>query len=228
MKIAEIFYSIQGEGPWMGVPCVFIRLSGCNLRCAWCDTPYASWHPEGSDYSVVELQTRLGEWPRAAVVITGGEPFLFRDLPLLCNALRAEGRPVALETSGSLYQPITCDLLVVSPKLSASDPDSAQFPVEYARHHKGRTDLEPLRSLLAEHHGAILKCVVGSVADVAEVRLLAAKLALPPERIWLMPLAAEPGPLALLAPQVVEWALAAGYRYTDRLHVRLWGNVKGK
>ena len=59
MKVAELFYSIQGEGKLVGVPSVFVRASGCNLRCVWCDTPYASWNPEGDDVAVDEIVRRV-------------------------------------------------------------------------------------------------------------------------------------------------------------------------
>ena len=76
MKIAEIFYSVQGEGSLVGVPSVFIRTSGCNLRCVWCDTPYTSWNPEGSMMTVAEiLEQALASGARHAVV-TGGEPMI--------------------------------------------------------------------------------------------------------------------------------------------------------
>lgn len=228
MKVAEVFYSIQGEGPWMGVPCVFIRLSGCNLRCAWCDTPYASWNPEGKDWTMEELQARLSAWPQAPVVITGGEPFLFPFLPELCAVLRAEGRPVALETSGSLYRKVECDLVCISPKRDSSDPDPLRFPTEYARHRKARLDLQPLRSLLSDHRTAILKFVVASSADADDAQMFAKDLGIPASRVYLMPCATSTGVIQELAPQVAAWSLQYGFRYSDRLHVRLWGNEKGR
>src|SRR6202034_2771105 len=105
MKISEIFYSIQGEGILAGVPSVFVRTSGCNLRCTWCDTPYTSWNPEGRDYTVDEivadvLQTRAG---RAAavtpnsghrlthVVVTGGEPMIADGIIELTHRLKQSG-----------------------------------------------------------------------------------------------------------------------------------------
>ena len=73
MKIAEIFYSVQGEGKLAGVPSVFVRTSGCNLRCVWCDTPYASWNPIGDEMPVAEIVSRVLRFGARHVVITGGE-----------------------------------------------------------------------------------------------------------------------------------------------------------
>ena len=73
MKIAEIFYSLQGEGTLAGVPSVFIRVSGCNLRCTWCDTPYASWNPQGTDLPLSAILEEVGKHPARHVVLTGGE-----------------------------------------------------------------------------------------------------------------------------------------------------------
>src|SRR5262249_39102466 len=76
MRIAEIFHSIQGEGAFMGVPSVFVRTSGCSLRCGWCDTPYTSWQPEGENLSVGEILHRLEQFPSRHAVVTGGEPLV--------------------------------------------------------------------------------------------------------------------------------------------------------
>src|SRR5277367_4250376 len=77
MRIAEIFYSVQGEGSLVGVPSIFVRTSGCNLRCSWCDTPYTSWNPEGAEMSVDEILNRASEFGGARhVVLTGGEPMI--------------------------------------------------------------------------------------------------------------------------------------------------------
>lgn len=228
MKVSEVFYSIQGEGPWMGRPCVFIRLAGCNLRCGWCDTPYASWQAAGEERTVEELLGYLSRWPRVSVVITGGEPFLSPALPALCEALRAEGRPVALESAGTLFQHLVCDLLVLSPKLKGSDPDPELYPAEAERHRRVRENQAPLRRLLQSSNPSVLKFVVSSLAEVRQSLALAEELSVGIDRVWLMPQAAEPADLLMRAPLVAAWALEAGCHYGDRLHVRLWGNVKGK
>ena len=77
MKIAEIYKSVQGEGLLTGTPSVFVRVSGCNLRCWFCDTPFASWAPEGSDIAIDEIVAQVEEWDCRHVVLTGGEPMLF-------------------------------------------------------------------------------------------------------------------------------------------------------
>src|SRR5262245_37086916 len=74
IKLAEIFASIQGEGRLMGVPSTFVRTTGCNLRCSFCDTPYTSWQPEGSFWEIEEILARVAELEPSHVVITGGEP----------------------------------------------------------------------------------------------------------------------------------------------------------
>src|ERR1700683_69515 len=103
MRLAELFYSIQGEGKLTGVPSVFVRASGCNLRCAWCDTPYASWKPEGEDVPVAEIMQRLAEWPAKHAVVTGGEPMIMPDIVELCGALKDAGYHVTMETAATVF-----------------------------------------------------------------------------------------------------------------------------
>src|SRR5215207_4602838 len=103
MLISEIFYSIQGEGELTGVPSVFVRTSGCNLRCAWCDTPYASWNPEGDQRSVEEIVSQV-ETHRSArhVVLTGGEPMIAKDIKALARSIKETGRHITIETAGTV------------------------------------------------------------------------------------------------------------------------------
>src|SRR2546430_7022976 len=83
MKISELFYSIQGEGKLVGMPSVFVRASGCNLRCTWCDTPYASWQPEGSETSIAQILEQAAAYPANHIVLTGGEPMIMPDIVAL-------------------------------------------------------------------------------------------------------------------------------------------------
>jgi len=97
--INEIFYSIQGESLYSGLPCVFVRLSGCNLRCSYCDTRYA--YKEGEKIEIPEIINRVAFYESPLVEITGGEPLLQKDTPFLITSLLEEGYEVLLETNGS-------------------------------------------------------------------------------------------------------------------------------
>src|ERR1700720_3087547 len=88
VKISEIFYSIQGEGMLAGVPSVFLRTSGCNLRCTWCDTPYTSWKPEGDDLSLDAILADARGRGSGHVVVTGGEPMIQPEIVQLTQRLK--------------------------------------------------------------------------------------------------------------------------------------------
>src|SRR3954454_3489770 len=103
MLISEIFHSRQGEGELTGVPSVFVRTSGCNLRCTWCDTPYASWNPEGPDLSTDEILAQILPHPTQYVVLTGGEPMMFKELVPLITALKSHHKHITVETAGTLW-----------------------------------------------------------------------------------------------------------------------------
>ena len=100
MKVNEIFYSIQGESSWAGFPCVFVRLTGCNLRCTYCDTQYA--YDEGEEMLLADIIGQVAEYRSPLVEITGGEPLLHKETPLLVSRLLDMGYRVLLETNGSL------------------------------------------------------------------------------------------------------------------------------
>ncbi len=100
LKINEIFYSIQGESSYLGYPCVFVRLSGCNLRCRYCDTTYA--YEEGSYLSPKELFEIIGSYKTRLVTITGGEPLLQPQVVPFIKSLLEKGYQVLVETNGSL------------------------------------------------------------------------------------------------------------------------------
>src|SRR3954466_8168810 len=145
MRIAEIFYSIQGEGRLAGVPSVFIRTSGCNLRCVWCDTPYTSWQPEGDDLTLEAILERIDHYPQARhVVLTGGEPMITPQVVELTERFRARNLHITIETAGTVFKPVVCDLMSISPKLAPSTPSGPwQEP-----HERLRLQPEVLRRLM--------------------------------------------------------------------------------
>ena len=98
LRLAEIFYSIQGESSFMGLPCIFIRTTGCDLRCNWCDTEYA-FHG-GEKWSLERILRHIAQWPCKLVELTGGEPLLQKNLPLLADELLERGYTVLIETGG--------------------------------------------------------------------------------------------------------------------------------
>ncbi len=223
MVIAETFASIQGEGMLAGVPSFFVRTSGCNLRCAWCDTPYTSWRPEGSRRSVGELVAGAAASGCAHVVITGGEPLLQREFPALAVALGRAGHHVTVETAGTVAPEFECSLLSVSPKTSNSDPDG-RFR---GRHRALRADTAPLVKLLVQHPEHQLKFVVRGEEDIGEVLELVERVGAERGRVLLMPEGRTAAEVAGRAGAVARLCLRHGFRYSPRLHLDLFGGGRG-
>src|SRR5215217_4845811 len=113
MLISEIFYSLQGEGVLTGVPSVFVRTSGCNLRCTWCDTPYTSWAPDGREYSHEEIVAAVRSAACGHVVVTGGEPMIAPGIIELTEELKSAGQHITIETAGTVFKPVACDLMSI-------------------------------------------------------------------------------------------------------------------
>ncbi len=227
MKIAELFYSLQGEGSLVGVPSFFIRTSGCNLRCAWCDTPYTSWRPEGTELPLDQI---LDEW-RAHharhVVITGGEPMIAPEIVPLTERLRGAGAHITIETAGTVWQPVSCDLMSISPKLANSTPAADGPEGGWAVRHE-RLRIQP--GVLAELMGRYeyqLKFVVQNAADLEEVRALVCQLGAPRERVILMPEGVTAEVLRERCLWIAEACKDEGFRFSPRLHVDLYGNRRG-
>ena len=230
MRISEIFYSIQGEGELTGVPTVFIRTSGCNLRCRWCDTPYASWKPEGNEMDIEEIVNETLKHPARHCVLTGGEPMVAKGIHELAAALRAEGQHITIETAGTvLPEGIACDLASLSPKLSSSTPRAGEIEQAWIeRHERTRLSPEILRAWL-EAGNFQLKFVFTQASDLEEIDALVESLSIPvpPSKILLMPEGIDEGRIAARQQELVSFCLQRGNRYCDRLHIRLFGNTKG-
>lgn len=232
MRISEIFYSIQGEGELTGVPSVFIRTSGCNLRCRWCDTPYASWNPEGSLWTVDALLERVKEHPQARhAVLTGGEPLLWKELPELSRRLRKAGWHVTVETAATLPPgDLEYDLASLSPKLSDSHPlASDEIDTRWMeRHEQTRRQPAVIREWLLRGPYQ-LKFVVSGEKHLAEIDdlLRETKIKVPPHKVLLMPEGTQGDLVRKEGLQVVEWCKSRGFRFCDRLHVHLFGHTRG-
>lgn len=231
LRIAETFLSIQGEGTLSGVPSWFIRVSGCNLRCGWCDTPYASWMPEGEGRPVRSLVESAVKSGARHVVVTGGEPMLFPAIVQLCDGLRAGGIHVTIETAGTVYQRVGCDLMSLSPKLSTSlpGPGDPRDPDGHwrRRHDERRLNLPVLQRLLDEHSRRQIKFVITGPSDIDEVDALLSQLhGWVADDIMLMPEGVVP-PSAHTRAWLAQVCIARGWRFAARLHIELFGNTRG-
>lgn len=229
MLISEIFYSIQGEGELTGVPSVFVRTSGCNLRCNWCDTMYASWNPQGTKMSVDQIVAEVVHHPARHCVLTGGEPMIAKGIRELALAIRSVGKHIIIETAATVPPDgIACDLASLSPKLSNSSPDKRLSDAWRQKHEQLRRQPAVIREWIT-HYTYQFKFVVTSVEDVEEIRSLLADLnrPIPPHKVLLM---AEGTTLETMQKRnktLVELCKRHGYRLCHRLHVELFGHTRG-
>jgi 7-carboxy-7-deazaguanine synthase len=222
LRIAEIFYSIQGEGSLVGTPSVFVRSSGCNLRCSWCDTPYTSWNPEGDDWPLERILAAVDAYAARHVVVTGGEPMIAREIVDLTRGLRQRGRHITIETAGTVFAPVECDLMSISPKLANSTP-----PGEWAvRHERLRIQPETLRRLMTAYEYQ-LKFVIAQPDDVAEALELLRALDADAGKVILMPEGVDAAVLRDRGVWLAEVCKREGFRFSPRLHVDLYGNRRG-
>ncbi len=227
MRIAEIYRSVQGEGLLTGMPSVFVRTSGCNLRCWFCDTPFTSWRPEGRDMSVDEIVAQVEEWDTRHVVVTGGEPMLFAELIPLCARLRSIGRHITIETAGTLYLPVACDLMSISPKFASSAPAADVHPRWHRRHERERHRPQVVRRLIAEHAHQV-KFVVDTPADLDDVNAYLAELPeVERDRVLLMPQGTVPQELDARAAWLRPYCEAHGFVYCPRKQIEWFGPVRG-
>lgn len=230
MLISEIFYSIQGEGELTGVPSVFVRTSGCNLRCSWCDTPYASWNPEGEPLSVERIVAEVQSHRMARhVVLTGGEPMIAKEIHALAADLKKLGYHITIETAATVAPGgIACDLASLSPKLLNSAPDAQAHAVWRKKHEATRWRPEVVRAWV-DAGPYQFKFVVARPEDVEELEhmLIAVKRDIPRHKVLLMPEGTTVENLRERAAWLGELCKERGYRYAHRLHVELYGNRRG-
>ena len=281
LPIIELFTSIQGEGLYAGVPSVFVRVTGCNLRCIFknsiCDTPYSSFNPEKPKFTVKDVAKEfIGHLKVEHLVITGGEPTLY-DLDGFLEELYdildkevgsdyAYNIKVTIETNGTneiskrLLNDL--DLISVSPKLSTSCPSEEEIEkktlgdkvlvagmsipkVQIENHNKNRINIDVLTDFADAFADVQYKFVYSgpeSEKEILEIRdKIADKLQLRypevglkdlresiNEYIWLMPEGIDPERLSETAKEAVEVCIRNGWHYTDRLHIRIWGNERNK
>lgn len=206
LVVHELYRSIQGETSFTGLPCVFVRLSACNLRCRWCDTPQA--FQGGTRMALSDVVARVSEFATPMVLVTGGEPLLQAETSTLLTALCEQGRTVLLETSGER------DISVVDPRVHRIVDIKAPGSGEHMRNR-----LENLPLLTQRDQ---LKFVLADAADYAWAKafIAAHQLQGRVSEILFSPVHGELDPQALVA-----WVLADDLpvRVQVQIHKYIWG-----
>jgi 7-carboxy-7-deazaguanine synthase len=245
--------TFQGEGKLIGTSCLFIRTSGCNLRCAWvgldgkgslCDTPYSSHNPEKNQMEIEDIIKVIIENTKQQnikhIVISGGEPMIqYKPLRELFKRLKEEDYHLTIETNATVYDEEVAkytDLISMSPKLSSSTPWAANLKdsgVEYnekwaEKHEKLRRNISTIQSFIdgRKHfeNDFQLKFVIAQEQDIEEIESILSELTgWEPSDICLMPEGVDVDTLNKRTGWVAEQALIRGWRFTPRLHVMMFG-----
>lgn len=231
MLISEIYHSRQGEGLLTGTPSIFLRTSGCNLRCGFCDTPFASWDPSGETMTLDTIVQRSAEIAQQNsidhVVITGGEPMIQKQMVELTQRLRSLGLHITMETAGTVYQPVECDLMSISPKLSNSTPDPERAGEWLTRHEDTRHQPDVIKRLMDEFSYQ-LKFVVDTPEDLVEIRQYVSELSTyQTQRVLLMPQGVSSDQLDSKEAWLSEYCHQHGFRFSPRMHIQWYGNKRG-
>lgn len=234
---AGIFYTVQGEGKFVGYPTVFVRLSGCNLRCAWknkdgtlttCDTPHTSFNPEKNNkMDVGDIVDKVLAHNCKHVVITGGEPYFQKEVVELIDCLYLHDKHVTVETNGTIFRSSLPAYHSISLKLSSS----SAHPELGAKHEKQRFKLESILEFV--RMGSYqFKFVVNDENDEKEIMDIVAQIEKATEvniseHIWIMPQGISAEQLDAKMLWAIDLCKKHGWKLSDRLHIRIWGHQKG-
>jgi len=212
LRVSEIFFSIQGESTYTGLPCVFIRLTGCNLRCTWCDTTYTQVSEQGEDFSIEQVINEVRKFNCRLAEITGGEPMLQKETPMLINKLLKLGYETLLETNGSIsLEPVNANAIkIVDVKCPSSGHDGS-FLMENL---KLITLQDEIKFVIADRkdyefaRDFLEKCIKDKTAKI---------------------LFAPAHPL-MPSQELAKWILADGLmvRLQLQIHKFIWGEEKGR
>ena len=230
MKISELFFSIQGEGELTGIPSVFVRTSGCNLRCRWCDTKYASWKPEGENVTINDLLEKVCRYPARHVVISGGEPMIAKGIKDFTRLLKESGKHITIETAGTIApNGIQCDLASLSPKLSDSTPKEGDISKEWIDRHESKRLDYGILSEWVNSYNFQLKFVVSKEEEIKEIQNVISRIKgkILPEKVLLMPEGIDSDTLRSRYDLLIDLCKENGYRLCNRLHIDLFGNTPG-
>jgi 7-carboxy-7-deazaguanine synthase len=233
MRVNELYSSVQGEGLLTGMPSVLVRLAGCPLRCAFCDTTAAAWDAVGTDETVDSILQQIERFPIRHVILTGGEPMIYKELVELTDALGSRGYHITIETAGVRDLPVRADLISISPKMLNSRPDPNGPMADWVeRHESARHCPEIVRSLI-DRYDYQLKFVVAEPSDCEEVEEYLKILGrlgskeIRRDRVFLMPEGVDPRLLESRATWLEPYCRENQFQYCPRRHIEWFGKVRG-
>ena len=228
MLLSEIFASLQGEGRYAGLPSLFVRTSGCNLRCAWCDTPHTSWRAEGRNVDVERVLADTRVWSDMEhAVVTGGEPMLQPDLPRLVDGLSERGHLVTIETAATRFvDGVRPHLFSLSPKLGNSRP-GPEHPAERRLHDRNNRPDDVIPRFLDAGCEVQVKFVVQGAEDLPEILEGIERWRIPRDLVYLMPEGVTREVLRERSRAVADLCRAEGFHFSGRIHIERWGNTRG-
>jgi len=231
------FYTLQGEGKYIGYPSVFIRLSRCNLRCMWqnangtftkCDTPHTSFEPEIDEVKISKLVETICNYDTEHIVISGGEPFFQKKVTILIHELVKYGKFVTVETNGTIYHENEAQFISLSPKLSTS----SGHPTYGKMHDLHRINYSALSNFITKSKDFQFKFVVNTEDDIKEIleikRVLFERTTIDiNDYIWLMPQGIAEYQFDGRLKWLAEICKQYKWKLTDRFHIRLFGSGVG-
>ena len=240
--LGETYTCLQGEGKYMGMPHILIRVTGCRLRCqfadSFCDTPYASWKPESGKFTLNDIVKVYEDNPQIKhTMITGGGPTLYKKLlQELCIIGKKYNHTITIETEGSEFVQTMGDNISLSPKLSNSTPIPGTWmsfanrhvtESDKKKHEKWRCNYKAMKQLIDNHPDYQLKPVISNLNELAEVKDLQKILNIPNDKVWLMPEGLTEGQLKKRRVWLMELCTELGYNYAERLHIIAYGDKRG-
>jgi len=229
MLVLEIYQSKQGEGILTGQASVFVRFLGCPLHCRFCDTPYARYNAEdsviGADLTPEELVGRVLLLDLPHVVLTGGEPMFASEIAEFTQLLKEFDYHITIETSGTIFQPVSCDLMSISPKLRNTIPFDEDLAV-IQEHDRKRSKPDIVQQLILQYNYQ-LKFVIDAEEDLPAVEEYLTLLhGVVPNRVLLMPQATDVETMYQKGKWIEPFCVTRGYRYSPRMQLVWYGNTR--
>ena len=244
LKIVDAHICLQGEGKYVGVPHILIRMSGCPMRCSFggslCDSPFTSWKPEKGSFTEDQIYDLYASNIQINhTMITGGEPFFNETLlNLLISIAKKFNHFITVETAGILFLKTKADFISISPKLRSSIPSEGEYLINNEkvhitsssvfRHTRLLSDLNPIKKFIKYSKDYQIKPVISNInTDIPEVIKLLRIVGAEKNKVYLMPAGSTNEGLNKIRIPLIEYCQNEGWNYTDRLHIVAYDNKRG-